>query len=71
MSTFIEDYLHSPSQATASAIAAAATVERFDDISDEVIYSQLASGEFRLYEEIIFCHSAEDAPGADSFATVA
>lgn len=71
MSTFIEDYLHSPSHTIASACAAVATLERFDEISDETIYSQLASGEFRLYEEMIFCPSAEDTPRADAFATVA
>ena len=49
---FIEDYLQNPSQAVANARMSAD--ERFDGLScpDDVIYSQLSSPEYRLYEQI-------------------
>lgn len=71
MRNFIEDYLNNPASAIASAIESASLNEWCDDIDDELVYRQLASGEFRLYEEMIFCQSAEDAPRANTFATVA
>jgi hypothetical protein len=52
MCTFIEDYLHNPSQAI---INARPEVEsRFGDLEydDNYVYSQISSPEFRLYEEI-------------------
>ena len=52
MCTFIEDYLNSPSAAIARAMNE--QKNRFNDIDEEQIYQQLASPEFRLYEEIIF-----------------
>ena len=51
MNTFIEDYLLDPSQAIAKVSASLDLNESFDD---DMIYKQLASPEFRLYEEIIF-----------------
>ena len=54
MKTFIEDYLLDPSQA----IANARRIDSWADaIDDNIIYEQLASPEFRLYEEIV-CHGA-------------
>lgn len=70
MRSFIEDYLLNPAMAISSA-SAAVTSPRFDEIDDEIIYKELASPEFRLYEEIIFSSVAEDAPRANTFATVA
>ena len=50
MKTFIEDYLLDPSQA----IANARSIDSWSDsIDDDMIYEQLASGEFKLYEEIV------------------
>lgn len=50
MKTFIENYLLDPSQA----IAGACNIDSWaDSINDNTIYEQLASPEFRLYEEII------------------
>jgi hypothetical protein len=51
-SNFIEDYLQNPSQAVANARLSAE--ERFGAIScpDDVVYSQLSSPEYRLYEQI-------------------
>ena len=51
MCTFIEDYLKSPSDAIGKAILE--QKNRLSDVDDELIYSQIASPEFRLYEEIV------------------
>ena len=50
MNTFIEDYLLDPSQAIANA---SASLNLSDPIDENTIYTQLASPEFRLYEDII------------------
>ena len=50
MNTFIEDYLLDPSQAIANA---SASLNLSDPIDEDTIYTQLASPEFRLYEDII------------------
>ena len=50
MKTFIEDYLIDPSQAIANA---AASVISSDPIDEDLIYEQLNSPEFKLYEAII------------------
>ena len=49
---FIEEYLQNPSQAVAN--ARMSSEERFSGINcpDDVVYSQLSSPEFRLYEQI-------------------
>ena len=51
MYTFIEDYLKSPSDAIGKAMTE--QKKRLADVDDELIYSQIASPEFRLYEEIV------------------
>lgn len=61
MRTFIEDYLQDPAQAIAAARQTADSESRFDNIDENIIYHQLASGEFRLYEEMIFAFSSEPA----------
>lgn len=53
MRTFIEDYLYNPSAAIASAAEASASLDWANDIDDEIIWSQLASGEFKMYEELV------------------
>lgn len=52
MCNFIEEYLKNPSQAVA--VARKSADDRFLglDCPDDEIYSQLASPEFRLYEQI-------------------
>lgn len=54
MGTFIEDYLHNPSHAILTAKSQLDQTNLNNQIDDDAIYSQIASGEFRLYEEIIF-----------------
>ena len=53
MNTFIEDYLQNPSQAIANAQQIANTTLWADAIDEELIYSQICSPDFRLYEVII------------------
>lgn len=53
MYNFIEDYLACKTQALASAKKTADDMNWCDSIDDEQIYAQLASPEFRLYEEMV------------------
>lgn len=71
MGTFIEDYLNDPESAISSAQRQIAETNWYDNIDDEVIYTQLASGEFHLYEEIIFRQAAEDSPRTEVYSVVA
>lgn len=71
MGTFIEDYLNNPTLAISAAMNQLDRTDRFDNINEDDIYSQIASGEFRLYEEIIFSDVAEDSPHAERYAGVA
>lgn len=50
MSNFIEDYLQNPSLAILKARESASG--RFDHISNEMVYDQLSSPEYNLYQEI-------------------
>lgn len=52
MSTFIEDYILNPSQAIMSARQEADRRFSNMDCTDNLIYAQMASPEFRLYEQI-------------------
>ena len=66
MRNFIEDYLVNPSLAVAA--AQNTPMGWTEDIDEDMIYSQLASPEFRLYEEIIFPSSSEDSPRESVYA---
>lgn len=57
MKSFIENYLLDPSQAIADARQMSQTDSWSENIDEDQIYSQIASGEFRLYEEMIFSQS--------------
>lgn len=59
MRNFIEDYLSNPSQAIASA-AGSAPALWCDSIDEEMIYKELATGEFRLYQEIVYICTYDD-----------
>ena len=61
MKTFIEDYLQNPAQAIENA-RLTISESRYDNIDEDMIYAQLASPEFRLYEAMIFSPSV---PGTD------
>ena len=54
MSNFIEDYLDNPTLAIASLCSESGKCNSWSDsIDEELIYSQIASPEFRLYEAMI------------------
>ena len=53
MKSFIEDYLQNPCQAVADAAILSNHMNWSNDIDEDVIYAQLASPEFRLYEDIV------------------
>lgn len=58
MSTFIEDYLSNPSLAIAE--AENRPMSWADEVDEDLIYSQISSPQFRLYEAVIMAPSAED-----------
>ena len=60
MNSFIEDYLQSPASAIASARERSKDLSWASDIDEEMVYETLSSGQFRLYEAIIFSTSADD-----------
>ena len=62
MGTFIEEYLKDPSLAISSALEQLTETNRFEQVDDDVIYNELATGEFRLYEEIILSQLSEESP---------
>ncbi len=53
MRTFIYDYLQNPSQAIADARQRAYYKFAAEDFSEDKIYAELSSPEFRLYEEMV------------------
>lgn len=53
MKSFIEDYLQNPCQAVADAAVLSKRLEWSENIDEDLIYAQIASGEFRLYEDIV------------------
>lgn len=58
MCTFIEDYLQCPSAAIRNASIAQKGI--LPDWDDEMIYTEIASPEFRLYMEIALSPSDEE-----------
>lgn len=62
MKSFIEEYLQNPAQAIADARQTATTDNWYDNIDEEMIYAQIASPEFRLYEAMVLNTGAETLP---------
>ena len=60
MRSFIEAYLLDPTQAIADACQTAQTDSWSDNIDEDMIYAQIASPEFRLYEEMVFAQPEEE-----------
>jgi hypothetical protein len=58
MRNFIEDYLVNPSLAIEA--AQKAPMSWAENLDEEMIFRQLASPEFSLYEEIVMAPSSED-----------
>ena len=71
MCNFIEDYPGDKARTLAAAKSMADSMQWCDNVDDDLICRQLASGEFRLYMEMIFCDATEDSPRANSFSVVA
>lgn len=71
MRSFIEDYLQHSASAVNNAINESERLSWTEGIEEELIYEQIASPEFRLYEAMIFCISADDLRVMDSFRPVA
>ena len=67
MRTFIEDYLLDPTQAIADARNSAQTASWCDNTDEDMIYAEIASPEFRLYEAIVFSQPS-DGPAARTVA---
>lgn len=67
MRNFIEDYLIDPSGAISAAVNESSFVNFGKDFDEDSIYEQISSGEFRLYEEILFSGATENS----NFASVA
>ena len=53
MKSFIEDYLQNPGQAIAEAALVSKSLDWSNTIDEDLIYAQIASAEFRLYENIV------------------
>ena len=71
MNSFIEDYLQSPTSAIASARERSKDLSWASDIDEEMVYETLSSGQFRLYEAIIFSLPADDLLKRESIRPVA
>ena len=60
MRSFIEAYLIDPTQAIANACQSARTESWADNIDEDMIYAQISSPEFRLYEAMVFSQPDEE-----------
>lgn len=63
MRNFIRDYIDNPSKAISD--ARNAKVNWPDEVDEEMIYAQLSTPEFRLYEEILLSSSYDEASPAN------
>lgn len=70
MKSFIADYLQDPTSAIAESQVEISSRMWFDEINEEEIYRQLASPEFRLYEEMILISDIQESR-ANSFSVQA
>lgn len=68
MSTFIEDYLQNPTLAILNAKTVVENKVWHRDLDDELIYAQIDSPEFRLYEEVILSSRYDDNSLERSYA---
>ena len=60
MRSFIEDYLLDPTHAIANARESVPAESWSDNIDEDMIYAQIASPEFRLYEAMVFAQPEEE-----------
>ena len=67
MGTFIEDYLQNPAEAISSALDRLNKTDKFEQIDDDIIYAQLGTGQFRLYEEMVLSQISGSSPTSENF----
>lgn len=60
MKTFIEEYLQNPAQAIENARQTISD-SWYDNIDEDMIYAQIASPEFRLYEAMVLTKNPQNA----------
>ena len=70
MKTFIEDYLQNPTEAISSALDRLNKTNKFEQIDDDIIYAQLNTGQFRLYEEMVLSQISGSSPTSENFMAV-
>lgn len=70
MGTFIEDYLQNPAEAISSALDRLNKTNKFEQIDDDIIYAQLGTGQFRLYEEMVLSQVSGSSPTSENFMAV-
>ena len=68
---FIEGYLSDPAQAVSDARNEADQRFWYDEFDDEMIYNEIASPEFHLYEEIIMADDKQNFSHAGRMVSVA
>ena len=68
---FIEGYLSDPAQAVSDARNEADQRNWYDEFDDEMIYSEIATPEFRLYEEIVMADDKQNFSHTGSLVSVA
>ena len=71
MATFIEDYLSDPASAISAARERANSRNWFEGVPEDLIYEEIASSEFHLYEAVIMSDGIESTPRTDGYAVVA
>ncbi|MBO5419094.1 MAG: hypothetical protein J6A22_03320 [Bacteroidales bacterium] len=68
MGSFIDEYLRNPANAVASARECAG--RKSWKIDDDLIYKELASPEFRLYEEMVMSSWEDETFVSGNYAAV-
>ena len=68
---FIEGYLSDPAQAVSNARNEADQRFWYDEFDDEMIYNEIASPEFHLYEEIVMADDKQNFSHAGRMVSVA
>ena len=62
MKSFIEDFLQEPSKAITTARQITGSESWYDNVDEDIIYAQISSPEFRLYEAIVLAPEQEELP---------
>jgi hypothetical protein len=71
MRNFIEGYLADPAQAISEARLGARQRFWYDEFDDDMIYKEIATPEFRLYQEVVMADESENFSRVSSLVSVA